>query len=178
MKAKRAAPVSAFLVCSMTMCVSAAVAQFTRYDKSLGPPQFDEIGDASFKGTIRVTGYLRIESDEVDYCRGACAYFIPDPASLLRLPRKLTSGSKTAVPIQAINLYEARPILVKALGQKQAQAILGPGLTIYQAPATITLKDFRVYGACDAIHYEAKVSVISVKHRLAHTSGRAELGGC
>ena len=157
---------------------SESLSQFTSYDKSLGKPIVDEIGDASFPGTIRLTGVLHVVRDDVDFCNGACAYFLPDTTSLARLPKKIIGNTRHTAEIEFINLYEARPVLVMAFGSKRASEILGPNLKVYMVPATLTINRFRIYGACDATHYEASVIGASLSPQLAKTTGRALLGGC
>ncbi len=129
--------------------------RFTRHDPALGRPHVDRIGDVAFSGTIRVSGRLVVQREDPALCGGACAYFVPDRASQARLPREIRSGG--AVPIASVQLYDAAPILVRLLGAREARRWLASGRGGLSLPVTLTLADYRIYGACDAVHQEARV---------------------
>lgn len=128
--------------------------RFTRYDPAHGRPHIDDAGDVSFSGRIRVSGTLRVERDVPELCGGACAYFVPDRESQRRLPREIRAAGP--IRIKAIHLYDAAPILERLIGARETGHWLASRQPALSMPVTLTLTEYRIYGACDAIHHEAR----------------------
>jgi hypothetical protein len=154
----------------------APLIRFTHYDPSLGSLKIDQSGDISFSGKIRISGKLRVERSDPDLCGGFCAYLIPDTASQNKLPREILSSGATSV--RSINLYDATPVLITVFGRKQTKKILHPKAQVLELPATLVLSNFRIYGACDAVHYEANVVSTTVRGPYVALNEGPTLGGC
>ena len=129
--------------------------RFTHYDRTLGLPAFDESGDVSFPGRITLSGTLRVEREDPELCDGACAYFRPDADSRRRLPRLRPMPGND--PVDAIQLYHAKPLLRMAPSLEQARRLLAQHAA-FELPVTLTLRDLRIYGACGGMHYEGVVA--------------------
>ena len=176
----KALPLTACLA-TLLCVVGVALAQnaperirFTRYDPSLGLPNVDPPSDVAFSGRIRVGGRLIVEREQ-ELCDGACAYLIPDRESQKRLPRRILREGP--VPIRNIQLYDAGPILERLLGRREARRWLASGKRTLAMPVVLTLDEVRIYGACDAIHYEARVVDAEAQGRYAAVASLFQ-GGC
>jgi len=156
--------------------IAAPRIHFTNYDKSLGSSGINADGDVIFAGSITVSGRLRLERDDPELCNGVCAYFVPDANSQKRLPRNI--GANGPKKISAVNLYEATPILKKLVGRKLARHILSQSTPVFEFPVTVSLSNYRIYGACDSIHHEAKVSSISKRGEYVALTSKSSRGGC
>jgi hypothetical protein len=153
--------------------------QFTPYDKSLGKPTSLDGGTIVFSGSIEITGYLRIQKDNViEECKGVCAYFIPDAASVKRLPRKIESETGRVMAVEPIALSAAEPVLIKALGMRKGSAVLRTQSFVYEVPGTLTLRELKIYPACETMQYQAKTASINIKPRLAKKSNELKFSGC
>ena len=156
--------------------VAAPRIHFTNYDKSLGSSVINTDGDVVFSGSISVSGKLRLEREDPDLCGGVCAYFVPDANSQKRLPRNI--GTNGPMSISTVNLYNASPILNKLVGRKVAMQILSKPTPVFEYPVTVVLKDYRIYGACNAIHHQAKVLTITKQGEYAALPNSGSHGGC
>ena len=157
------------------------------YDKIVGQPEVrgDPIrGDYSgvwFSGKVLISGNLRFqrEPDDVDdACNGICASFLPDAQSAKRLPRLVIKGTTTEIGIDAIDLFEGKPIMVKALGAIKAKSVLSKNFNTYQVPAKITITDYHIEIGCDHVYYEATFVNAFVTSYLAQTTNALADAGC
>jgi len=156
--------------------VAAPRIHFTNYDKSLGSSGINADGDIVFSGVVTVSGKLRLEREDPDLCGGVCAYFVPDATSQKRLPRNI--GTNGPMNISIVNLYDASPILNKLVGRKSVLKILSKPSPVFEYPVTVVLKDYRIYGACNAIHHQAKVLNITRQGEYVALSTSGSHGGC
>lgn len=168
----------ATLVVAPAFAASEARIRFTHYDLHLGAPNVDRVGDVRFPGEITVSGKLHVEleaSGEPELCGGACAYFVPDKASQVRLPRLIHDTGPT--DIDSIALYDARPLLDMLSGRKEARNLLARN-RVFEVSTTLTLHELHIYGACDAVHFEAKARKLVRQGSYTALHEGPTLGGC
>ena len=109
-------------------------------------------------------------------CGGFCACLIPDKTSQKKLPRQILSSG--AASVRSINIYDAAPVLISLIGREQTKKVLNTKVQVFELPASLVLSNFRIYGACDAVRYEADVASTTFRGSYVVLNEAPTLSGC
>lgn len=146
---------------------------FSPHSKSLRLSSVENNMNASFTGKLRIAGTLHVDFYGPDDAANG-AYFLPDTASLKKLPSVMNGPYiKTA---EQIFIGDGKKTLALAVGGKRAESILNSEKKLFESKAVATIRNFKTEVICDHREYEANLVSIKLLENEPIIEGKLDVG--